>query len=321
MSLSEFALIERFFAPLGLVSSNHNRGVALSIGDDCALLETPVGQQLAVSIDTLVENSHFLPNTAATTVASRAFGACLSDLAAMGAEPAWMTLALTLPETDEAWLTDFASQLAELAALYRVILVGGDTTKGPVLTVTIQVHGWVPKGQALRRDQAKAGDHVFVTGTLGDSAAGLDQLQTTGNVNALVQRFNQPCPRISSGLLLRDWASAAIDISDGLLADLGHILERSQLGAEIELTRLPLSEVLTANYPLKQAQQWALAGGEDFELCFTVPAEKITAFKQVAAEHPVPITRIGQLTKNPGLYLIKGDGSRQQTTARGFQHF
>ena len=170
MSISEFSLIERYFAPLS--QTRQASGVALGIGDDCALLEVPSGHQLAVSLDTLVEGVHFLPDTPAEVIASRVFGACLSDLAAMGATPAWITLALTLPDTDEGWLQGFSRTLSELLDEYQLSLVGGDTTRGH-LTISLQVHGWVPSGQALCRHGAKAGDQVFVSGTLGDSAAGL----------------------------------------------------------------------------------------------------------------------------------------------------
>lgn len=337
MAVSEFDLIERFFAPLSQ-AAGPERGVALGIGDDCALLEVPAGQQLAVSIDTLVEGVHFPADTPAAVLASRAFGACLSDLAAMAAEPAWFTLALTLPHADEAWLQAFSDRLAECAGRHQVALVGGDTTHGRQLVITIQVHGWIPRDQALRRDGAGPGDHVFVTGTLGDSAAGLDQLQRPNDSQRpnnqrqhdsqpqddrryLIDRFEQPSPRISTGLALRPFASAAIDISDGLLADLGHILERSRLGAQIEPALLPLSAPLQRLYDRDQALQWALSGGEDFELCFCIPEARLQSFLRTFAQHPLPCTRIGQLTADSGLFLRTDDGSLQPTETLGYRHF
>lgn len=320
MSLSEFSLIQQYFAPLG-TSTDKIQGVALGIGDDCALLEVPADHQLAVSIDTLVEGSHFLPGTHPDVIATRVLGACLSDLAAMGAQPAWYTLALTLPEVDNNWLQTFANSLAGMAEQHQVVLVGGDTTKGDTLTISVQVHGWVPRGKAMRRDQANVGDHIFVTGTLGDSAAGLDQLQRTGDNRFLVNRFNRPIPRIETGISLRDWATAAIDISDGLLADLGHITDQCALGAVIDAQKIPLSPALKESYSGDAALQMALSGGEDFELCFCVPDSNLDAFRAAFKTHPVRITEIGYLVKETGLWLLQPDGMKQQVEHKGFQHF
>ncbi len=320
MSLSEFSLIQRYFAPLG-ESNDKNRGVILGIGDDCALLETPPDHQLAVSIDTLVEGSHFLPGSHPEHIASRAFGSCLSDLAAMGATPAWFTLALTLPSLDEPWLEKFAATLSTLAHEHNIVLVGGDTTKGATLTISIQVHGWVPRGKAMRRDTANVGDRIFVTGTLGDSCAGLDQLQRDGNIGYLIGRFNRPIPRISTGLAIREWASAAIDVSDGLLQDLGHILGQCSLGAVLDAQLIPLSPTLKENYNPDAALQMALSGGEDFELCFCVPEDQINAFLNALKNHPVRLTEIGYLVKETGLWLLHADGMKQPIDQQGFQHF
>ncbi len=320
MAISEFSLIERFFAPAG----RDGRGVTLGIGDDCALLEIPEGQQLAVSIDTLVEGVHFLANMPADAIARRAFGACLSDLAAMGAEPAWITLALTLPEADENWLQAFSEALAEEIAGYGVCLVGGDTTRGH-RTISLQVHGWVPRGQALTRSGASVGDHVFVTGSLGDSAAGLNRLCNSTDEQAadsyLISRFQTPTPRISTGILLRGFASAAIDISDGLLADLGHILEQSGTGARLEVSQLPLSPALSRHGDREQAIRWALSGGEDFELCFCIPDERVDEFRQAVAAHEVPCTPIGRLITGNEIRLLQPDGREQLSEASGYKHF
>ncbi|OMH39368.1 thiamine-phosphate kinase [Motiliproteus sp. MSK22-1] len=329
MSISEFSLIERYFTSL----EQQPNGVALGIGDDCALLEVPDGYQLAVSIDTLVEGVHFLPGTPAEHIASRVFGACLSDLAAMGAEPAWITLALTIPRASEDWLEGFSRALSQKMTTFNVTLVGGDTTRGH-LTISMQVHGWVPKGQALQRNTAKINDYVFVSGTLGDSAAGLDQLKTGSDKTAehrldkknnqrdyLIQRFQHPEPRISTGLAIRTFASAAIDISDGLLADLGHILEQSKVGATIEEDLLPISNALAENYDQQQVQRWALTGGEDFELCFCIPEIQMESFQQALEGHPVKLTCIGQLTKQQGIILKSRNGKTKPVAAQGYEHF
>ena len=331
MSISEFSLIERYFTPL----DQQSNGVALGVGDDCALLEVPHGYQLAVSIDTLVEGVHFLPGTPAENIASRVFGACLSDLAAMGAEPAWITLALTIPNASEEWLEGFSRCLHDKMSAFNVTLVGGDTTRGH-LTISMQVHGWVPKGQALQRNTANAGDHIFVSGTLGDSAAGLDQLmadldkteakpdthkENNEQLAYLIHRFQHPEPRISTGLAIRPFASAGIDISDGLLADLGHILKQSQVGAIIEAGQLPISTALAKNYDQQQAQRWALTGGEDFELCFCIPESKLRSFQQALEGHPVNLTCIGKLTQEQGIFLKPEDGNIKPVTAQGYKHF
>lgn len=320
MSLSEFALIKRYFAPLSQ-SGDKDAGVVLGIGDDCALLETPADHQLAVSIDTLVEGSHFLPGTHPEYIASRAFGSCLSDLAAMGAKPAWFTLALTLPNIEETWLESFAATLSTLSKEHGIVLVGGDTTKGATLTISIQVHGWVPRGKAIRRDTANVGDRIFITGTLGDSAAGLDQLQRDGKNRFLIGRFNRPTPRIATGLAIREWASACIDVSDGLLQDLGHILQQSGLGAVLDSEHIPMSPALRESYSSDTALQMALAGGEDFELCFCVPEDQIEGFLLALQNHPVRLTEIGYMVKDRGLWLLHADGMKQSVDQLGFQHF
>lgn len=326
MALSEFSLIDRYFKPLG-VARDTLRGVELGIGDDCALLSLPPGQQLAVSIDTLVEGSHFLPQITATQLADRAFAACVSDLAAMGAEPRWLTLALTLADINEPWLAEFSDALARQLRAFDMLLVGGDTTKGPVLTLSLQVHGWVPEGQALRRDGARPGDYVFVTGTLGDAMAGLEHLQHHHDPDPyLLSRFFHPTPRISTGIALRPHASAAADISDGLLADIGHIIECSStpeqpLGVVIQPQHLPLSEELRRHFSAKQAQQWALAGGEDFELCFTVPESQLEALQQTLTRHPIPCTQVGRVVAEAGCWLEQANGQRQRTDNLGFKHF
>ncbi|WP_210395925.1 thiamine-phosphate kinase [Motiliproteus sediminis] len=313
MSLSEFALIERYLQSL----STGAEGVALGIGDDCALLEIPAGQQLALSVDTLVEGVHFPATISPADLACRALNACVSDLAAMGAEPRWLTLALTLPEANEPWLAAFAAALGEGLKGFGMALVGGDTTRG-ALSLTLQVHGLVPAAQALRRDGARPGDGVYVTGTLGDAMAGLDQLQQRQAPNsALLGRFFRPCARVQAGLRLRGRASAAVDISDGLAADLGHVLGRSGVGATLWLDQLPLSEPMRDNYTAEQAQRFALGGGEDFELCFTLPPAGETELGDLG----VSWTRIGTIDAEPGLRGRDAAGRIAVLPQHGYQHF
>lgn len=310
-TLGEFELIQRYFA-----EASTDASVVLGIGDDCALLIPAPGEAMAVSIDTLVEGTHFLPGTAPEHLATRLLGASVSDLAAMGARPAWFTLALTLPEATEAWLEPFATRLVATANALNIRLVGGDTTRGP-LSLSAQVHGFVPVDKALRRKGAAVGDLVCVTGTLGDSRAGLDTLlknvESNADVDFLQDRFNAPTPRLKTGLALRGLASACVDISDGVLADLGHLLEKNALGADLNLNAFPLSSQLKAYAGLPQAQQWALTGGEDFELCFTCP---VTMQHQLAAL-PEPVSVVGQISATPG---IRVDG-QPVTGASGYDHF
>ncbi len=323
MAVAEFDLIERYFTSL----PGYGQGVDLGIGDDCALLQVPAGQQLAVSIDTLVEGTHFLPGIPAEQLAHRALSSCVSDLAAMGATPAWLTLALTLPESDVDWLQGFSQGLGQSLHQYGLSLVGGDTTRGH-RTLSLQVHGWVPTGLALTRRGAKPGDGIWVSGTLGDAMAGLDQLQHAATPDAYLSgRFYRPTARIALGQALRGIASAALDISDGLLADLGHLLQpdrllnRAQLGARIELEQIPISTGLRACYPEDQARQWALGGGEDFELCFTVPADREVALQRALAGQAVPCRRIGQVCAEPGLIGLTATGDVVALARCGYQHF
>jgi thiamine-monophosphate kinase len=246
MALTEFNLIERYFTR---PAAAPDPDVILGIGDDAALVRVPTGMELAVATDTLVEGVHFPPQTAPETIGHKALAVNLSDMAAMGAEPRWATLALTLPQADEDWLTAFSSGFLALAAAEGVQLIGGDTTRGP-LSITVQILGLLPSGSALRRSGACAGDLVYVTGTLGDAGLALRMLQHAHGSAAvaapLAQRLNQPQPRTQEGLALRGIASAAIDISDGLCADLGHILAASGVGAHINLAALPLSADVAA---------------------------------------------------------------------------
>jgi thiamine-monophosphate kinase len=312
----EFALIQRIRARV-----RARPDVALGIGDDAALLTVPPGHQLVVTSDTLVAGVHFPPETAPADIGWKSLAVNLSDLAAMAATPAWCTLALTLPEADEAWLDAFLDGFFELADQHGVALVGGDTTHGP-LSITITAHGFVPEGQALRRDGAKAGDEIWVTGTLGDAAGALQQWRARGPASAKLRyRLDRPTPRIHAGLALRGLATAGIDISDGLAADLGHVLNASGLGARIDLGRLPTSRTLADHFDEQARWPLQLAGGDDYELCFTAPASAAFAIEQAMSECGVSATVIGQLETEPGLRCTTPDGADYTPPRAGYQHF
>lgn len=322
MSESEFALIEHYFAAHALQRPD----VVLGIGDDCALLTVPAGRQLAVSIDVLVSGHHFLPDAEPEGVGHKALAVNLSDLAAMGAEPAWATLGLTLPAADSDWLDGFCRGFFALADRHDVALVGGDTTRGP-LTIAVQVHGFVEPGRALRRAGACPGDRIFVTGTPGEAGVGLALLQgelTAGGGHEawLRQRLERPLPRLAQGRDLIGLASAAIDVSDGLAQDLGHILERSGVGARLDLDRLPVSPALRATLPTSAARiQAILAGGDDYELCFTVPAPRIADLQARARAWDCACSEIGVIESAPGLRCVRADGTGLTLTPTGYDHF
>jgi thiamine-monophosphate kinase len=317
MALTEFGLIERFFNRQRVQRSD----VSLGIGDDAALVTVPAGQQLVVAIDTLVAGVHFPMGTAPTDIGYKSLAVNLSDLAAMGAEPAWATLALTLPESDAAWVESFAGGFFELADRYQLQLIGGDTCRGP-LTISVQIAGLVPAGQALRRVGARSGDLIFVTGQIGDAGIGLKLRQNSSfsieNDGYFVERLEKPRPRIDAGLALRGLASAAIDVSDGLVADLGHILEASGVGATIDLEKIPVASELK-----KISDTWwqqAISAGDDYELCFTAPADRRQAVEQAMQQIGCPCTCIGKIESPPGLRLLLA-GQEQKLAVTGYQHF
>ncbi|WP_380184706.1 thiamine-phosphate kinase [Kalamiella sp. sgz302252] len=322
MACGEFELITRYFDRV----TSSRRDVEKGIGDDCALLNLPEKQTLAISTDTLVAGIHFLRDIHPADLGYKALAVNLSDLAAMGADPAWLTLALTLPEVNEAWIKEFSDSLFELLDYYNMQLIGGDTTRGP-LSLTLGIHGLVPQGRALKRSGARPGDWIYVTGTLGDSAAGLALLQHHIKINdpaaheALIKRHLRPMPRILQGQALRDLASAAIDISDGLISDLGHILKASGCGARLNLDALPLSGVMKSHFEPEQALTWALSGGEDYELCFTVPEINRGALDVALGHYGVPFTCVGQLApQSEGLVLLE-NGKPVERNLKGFDHF
>lgn len=317
--MDEFRLIDTLIAP----RAGTRADVLLGIGDDAALVQPPAGEALVLALDTLVEGVHFLCDIRPETLGYRLAAVNLSDLAAMGARPLWATLGLTLPVADADWVASFMCGLASAFAPWGVALVGGDTTRGP-LTLSLQLTGAVPAGVALTRHGARPGDQIFVSGTIGDAAAGLALAQAGTRCHAheafLVNRFERPEPRLALGLALRGVASACIDISDGLLADLGHILDRSRCAARLELAALPLSTALTALVSRETALDHALGGGDDYELCFTLPAESLGLLQTLRDAGHV-VTRIGEIVAGEGLELRDADGKSITPGARGFRHF
>lgn len=322
MACGEFSLIARYFDRV----RSSRLDVETGIGDDCALLNIPEKQTLAISTDTLVSGIHFLPDIDPADLARKALAVNLSDLAAMGADPAWLTLALTLPAVDEAWLAAFSDSLFEQLNYYDMQLIGGDTTKGP-LSMTLGIHGFVPEGRALKRSGAKPGDWIYVTGTPGDSAAGLAILQNRLQVSAkedaayLVKRHLNPTPRILTGQALRGLANAAIDLSDGLISDLGHILKASECGARIDLDALPFSDAMQRCVEPEQALRWALSGGEDYELCFTVPELNRGALDVALGHFGMKYTCIGQISADVEGLHFQRDGKPVTLDWKGYDHF
>lgn len=319
---SEFQLIQQFFQREQ--AEQPEEGVLLGIGDDCALLQVPAGKQLAVSVDTLVADVHFPADAAPDLIAERALRTNLSDLAAMGADPLWFTLALTLPQAEEDWLRTFSRGLFQCAREFGIALVGGDTTSGP-LSLTIQVMGAVDPRQCLRRDGASLGDFVLVTHTLGDGAAALAVLQEKlsvpdGDRDYLRERFYRPRPRLQESALIRELATAALDISDGLVADLQHICSASDLGAVIFVEDLPLSPTLQALADQEQVRRWALTGGDDYELCFTVAPDKMPEVAMLIARGELQASVVGRMTAGTQV-LCEWNGDTYPLAATGYQHF
>jgi thiamine-monophosphate kinase len=306
--------------------------VHLGIGDDAALLAVPSGQLLAVSTDTLVAGVHFPQSSKAYDIGWKALAVNLSDLAAMGATPAWATLALTLPQADAHWVGEFADGFAALAREFKLALVGGDTTQGP-LSITVTVHGFVPEGAALLRGGARAGDAVFVTGTLGDAAAGLRCLDKNDNETgrlmsvpastreALIERLNRPTPRVAQGQALRGRASACIDVSDGLLADLGHVCTASRVGAEIDVESLPKSSALLAVFDSAAQRVFQLTGGDDYELCFTAAESEAALLLGDLARGGCAATRIGRIVAELGVRVRDHSGNPVAFARPGWEHF
>jgi thiamine-monophosphate kinase len=323
-NLGEFELIRRFFQRRDAVRPAGS-GVILGIGDDAAVLALPPETELIATVDTIVAGRHFPAGTDARSIGHRALAVNLSDLAAMGATPAWATLALTLPNADGAWLERFSAGLLDLADAHGVALVGGDTTRGP-LTVSVQLLGHVPRGTALRRGGARAGDLLAVTGTLGDAGAGLAFVTTPpaaesrSAVERLIERFDYPAPRVQFGVAARGIATAAMDLSDGLVGDLPKLAQASGLAAHVAVDRLPLSEAMRAAVPLEQAREWALAAGDDYELLLAVPAPRFAELEAAAARLNLTLTAVGELRPGSGVtWSINGKDFVPGSS--GYDHF
>jgi thiamine-monophosphate kinase len=305
--MDEFELIRRYFE-----RSHDSDKVVTGIGDDGAVLEPDPARQQVQVIDTLVSGVHFPNDTDPSDIAYRAVAVNLSDIAAMGGRPRWMTLALTLPSVEERWLESFAAGLFEAADEFGVALVGGDTTAGPLPVVTVSMTGDVPHGAALLRSGARPGDAIYVSGTLGDAAAGLGLLLRGEPDDVLVQRFLRPTARIGTGEALVGKATAAIDVSDGLAGDLAKLLAASGVGGELQVDRLPISDALLAAGSKKQQFEWALCGGDDYELCFTAKEEAMANF--------AGITQIGQVTAS-GYLKCTLNGDVVEIDDSGYRHF
>ncbi len=340
LSIGEFELIERFFLAHGARLPKPD-GVLLGIGDDAALLRVPAGADLVAAVDTIVAGRHFLAEAAAHAIGHRALAVNLSDFAAMGANPAWATLALTLPAADPRWLEGFAAGLWELADRSGVALVGGDTTGGP-LTVSLQLLGHVPRGAAIRRSGAMPGDILAVTGTLGDAGAGLWLAQARaaarpaarpqgaagteappydGTVEReLIRRFEYPEPRVQFGLAARGIASAAMDISDGLVGDLPKLAAASGVSAQVEIDRLPLSRALGEFASPQQARDWALAAGDDYELLLALPPDRFGQLSEAASRLGLALTAIGELGAGSGV-TWRLNGLSFVPGVQGYDHF
>ena len=318
--MSEFDLIARYF-----VRHAHPKNRAmLGIGDDCALLLQQDGMQTAISSDMLVEGRHFFAGTDAYKLGHKSLAVNLSDLAAMGAEPVAFTLALSLPSADEQWLAKFSGGLFALADEHNCELIGGDTTKGP-LNICITIFGQTPIGMALRRDTAQIGDDIWVSGTLGDArlalGAMLKEYELDAKVlNAAAVRLHTPQARVALGLALRGIVHSALDISDGLIGDLGHILEKSGLGATLDVDALPAGAMLQKQ-SVDMRRRFTLAGGDDYELCFTAPVSRREAVLGAALAANTPVTRIGVIEATPGTHLLDKDGKALDLQFASFDHF
>jgi thiamine-monophosphate kinase len=317
MPLGEFDLIAKYF-------TRSVTRAALGVGDDCALFATAPGMQLAVSSDMLVDGRHFLPTVAPDRLGHKALAVNLSDLAACGAKPLAFTLAIALPRVDEDFLEGFARGLLALADEHGCELIGGDTTQGP-LNLCITVFGEVPHGQALLRSGAKPGDDVYVSGTLGDARLALEVFR--GHVvldGVSFERvriaMERPQPRVALGLALRGIATSAIDVSDGLLGDLAHVLRRSNVGAELQVDAMPCSDDLRA-LPAALQREFTLAGGDDYELVFTAPPQRAAQVAAAAKAAQTSVTRIGRVGAAPGMRLIDRDGGAVVNTFASFDHF
>jgi len=317
-SSSEFDLISRHF-------TRPAANAVLGVGDDCALVDITNGMDLAVSTDTMVSGTHFFPDVDPENLGHKSLAVNLSDIAAMGATPYWAMLALTLPTVDHTWLAAFAKGFFDLASEYNVSLIGGDTTRGP-LTLTVTILGQVPTGAALRRNGAKAGNDVWVSGNVGDAALAVAHrhgklVLTVADYHEAVMRLYEPTPRVALGQALRGMATSAIDISDGLLADLGHICRLSGVGATVDVNSIPVSPIGARHFQSDAGLTAIVAGGDDYELCFTAPANARESIAELTDVLGVPLTRIGQVRRGKGVSLLGPDGKPMKIDGRGYDHF
>ncbi|CCQ09351.1 Thiamine-monophosphate kinase [Pseudoalteromonas luteoviolacea B = ATCC 29581] len=319
--MKEFELINRYFKGRGIT----RRDVDLGIGDDCALVSVPENYQLAITTDTLVSGVHFFEDIPPRALGHRVLAVNLSDLAAMGAEPTWISLALTLPSVDLDWLEAFTEGLHEIAEYYNVQIIGGDTTQGP-LSITVSAKGIVPRGKALTRAGAKAGDWIFVTGPLGDAGLAIEARKrgiaiTPDNRHEVEKRFFYPTPRVAAGQVLRGLATSAIDISDGLVADLGHILRKSQVNAVVQVEKVPMSAALKNT--LVEGERWpfVLNYGDDYELLFTVSDANKGALENKLKQYGVEAKCIGQIQAGNGQLDLTLKGQKFTLPKGGYEHF
>ena len=322
--MSEFDLINQFFKTTNVKRED----VLLGIGDDCAILSPPVGKQLAVSTDTLISGVHFPEMTTARDVGYKSLAVNLSDLAAMGAEPAWVSLAISLPEENLHWLESFMQGFNELAEKFNVALIGGDTTQGP-LSITVNVTGFIEIDKCLKRSNANIGDSIFVTGTIGDAHVGLkavlnknssEQAVYDSHIDYCIKRLNRPQPQVKAGQLLAEYSVAAIDVSDGVMADLQHICEASGVGAIINIDRLPVSEALMKFYKNKPEWKDIITAGDDYELCFTCPQSQVSEIQKTLKSYHVSMSCIGEITVETGIKCFDNN-QLLNINHSGYQHF
>lgn len=319
--MGEFELIQKYFS-----RAVNDARVSQAGGDDCALISVPEGYELAFSIDTLLPDRHFFSDDKPEHIAQRAMRVAISDLAAAGATPFCFTLSLSIPEVNEPWLQAFSDSLYREAEFFSCPLVGGDTVRGP-LSISLQVQGLVPKGKMLLRSGAQVDDIVYVSGSVGDAAAALHVLTENMQLNQHDQvwfedAYYRPQAQIQLGEKLRDVATSAIDISDGLAADLGHICSKSGIGAELDLAAIPISKTMRKNFDVEKTMEWALSGGDDYQLCFTAPKKCQQEISKISVELGLEITPIGKIVSEHGLRSVrKGSGASEPIHSSGFVHF
>jgi thiamine-monophosphate kinase len=318
--LSEFEIIQQYFKH---ATENPNSGVIVGIGDDAAVVTVPEGMQLVLSMDTLIAGVHFYSDMDAEDIGYKSLAVNLSDMAAMGAKPVWATMSLTLPDIDHVWLEKFMDGFKVLANEYTLTLIGGDLSRGP-LSITIQLHGLVPGNTAIKRNGSTPGDLIFISGTLGDAGLALKAKQETislpdQDMYYVFNRLNRPSPRVNTGIALRGIASSMIDVSDGLISDLGHIVKSSCMGAVLNLEKLPLSNAVSRLSP-EEAWELALTAGDDYELCFTVrPEKKAEVEDKINAISP--ITCIGEITEQEGIKCVGIGAVLFKSAGYGYDHF